>query len=92
MTLFEVNQAARSSVKPLTRRKHDLRRGHRPNMGDDIRITVIATGFERSSMPRRALERQPRSEYRRPNLPPTIGFRAVSVHANLATNEPKSTR
>jgi cell division protein FtsZ len=24
-----------------------------PDMGDDIRITVIATGFERSAMPRR---------------------------------------
>jgi cell division protein FtsZ len=28
-----------------------------PNMGDDIRITVIATGFERSGVPRRMLER-----------------------------------
>jgi cell division protein FtsZ len=28
-----------------------------PNMGDDIRVTVIATGFERSGVPRRALER-----------------------------------
>jgi hypothetical protein len=26
-------------------------------MGDDIRITVIATGFERSGVPRRMLER-----------------------------------
>jgi cell division protein FtsZ len=24
-----------------------------PNMGDDMRITVIATGFERANMPRR---------------------------------------
>ena len=28
-----------------------------PNMADDIRITVIATGFERSGVPRRMLER-----------------------------------
>jgi cell division protein FtsZ len=33
-----------------------------PEMGDDIRVTVIATGFERSGVPRRALERLPRTE------------------------------
>jgi hypothetical protein len=26
-------------------------------MGDEVRVTVIATGFERSGVPRRALER-----------------------------------
>ena len=28
-----------------------------PEMGDEIRCTVIATGFERAGVPRRALER-----------------------------------
>ena len=28
-----------------------------PEMGDEVRVTVIATGFERSGVPRRALER-----------------------------------
>jgi cell division protein FtsZ len=28
-----------------------------PNMGDEIRITVIATGFERAGIPRRMIER-----------------------------------
>ena len=29
-----------------------------PDMGEDIRITVIATGFERSAMPRRISAQQ----------------------------------
>jgi cell division protein FtsZ len=33
-----------------------------PEMGDEIRCTVIATGFERTSVPRRALERPVRNE------------------------------
>ena len=28
-----------------------------PSLGDEVRVTVIATGFERSGVPRRALER-----------------------------------
>jgi cell division protein FtsZ len=28
-----------------------------PNLGDEIRVTVIATGFERAGMPRRTIER-----------------------------------
>jgi cell division protein FtsZ len=34
-----------------------------PNMKDDVRITVIATGFERTGMPRRVVE-QPVNENR----------------------------
>jgi len=62
-----------------------------PNMGDDIRITVIATGFERSSMPRRALERQPRTESKRTESQPYIRTNeSVSVHADLQPGEAKS--
>ena len=93
MTLFEVNQAA-AIIRETSHPDVNMIFGAviDPNMGDDIRITVIATGFERSSMPRRALERQPRMETRRPE-PATYNrpSEPISVHANLATNEPKST-
>src|SRR5574342_280850 len=66
LTLFEVNQAA-AIIRETAPPDVNLIFGAviDPNMGDEIRITVIATGFERSSMPRRALERQPRAESRR---------------------------
>jgi len=93
MTLFEVNQAA-AIIRETSHPDVNMIFGAviDPNMGDDIRITVIATGFERSSMPRRALERQPRSEVRR-SEPATYNrpSESVSVNANMATNEPKST-
>ncbi|MCI0610237.1 MAG: cell division protein FtsZ, partial [Anaerolineae bacterium] len=63
-----------------------------PNMADDIRITVIATGFDRSSMPRRALERQPRLDVRRAQ--PASYMRtneSVSVHADVQSGEAKHT-
>src|SRR5512144_2371342 len=92
MTLFEVNQAA-AIIRETSHPDVNMIFGAviDPNMGDDIRITVIATGFERSSMPRRALEPQPRTEPRR-SEPATYNrpSEPVSVHANLATNEPKS--
>ena len=58
MTLFEVNQAA-AIIRETAHPDVNMIFGAviDPNMGDDIRITVIATGFERNSMPRRALER-----------------------------------
>src|SRR5512142_830714 len=92
MTLFEVNQAA-AIIRETSHPDVNMIFGAviDPNMGDDIRITVIATAFERSSMPRRALERQPRTEprpqpatFNRPSEP-------ISVNATFATNEPKST-
>ncbi len=93
MTLFEVNQAA-AIIRETSHPDVNMIFGAviDPNMGDDIRITVIATGFERSSMPRRALERQPRVETRRPE-PATFNrpSEPISVNANLAANEPKST-
>ena len=62
-----------------------------PNMGDDIRVTVIATGFDRSSMPRRALERQPKTETRRadPSLIFPRATESVSVHADVQPGEAK---
>jgi cell division protein FtsZ len=66
MTLFEVNQAA-AIIRETAHPDVNMIFGAviDPNMGDDIRITVIATGFERNSIPRRAFEKQPRTETRR---------------------------
>jgi cell division protein FtsZ len=60
MTLFEVNQAA-AIIKETAHPDVNLIFGAviDPNMGDDVRVTVIATGFERTGMPvRRTAEVQ----------------------------------
>jgi cell division protein FtsZ len=66
MTLFEVNQAA-AIIRETAHPDVNLIFGAviDPNMGDDIRVTVIATGFERNGIPRRALEKPARTETRR---------------------------
>ena len=58
LTLFEVNQAA-AIIRETAHPDVNMIFGAviDPSMGDEIRITVIATGFERSGIPRRALER-----------------------------------
>ena len=58
LTLFEVNQAA-AIIKETAHPDVNLIFGAvvDPNMGDTLRITVIATGFERTGVPRRILER-----------------------------------
>ncbi|MBI5293739.1 MAG: cell division protein FtsZ [Chloroflexi bacterium] len=58
MSLFEVNQAA-AIIKETAHPDVNLIFGAviDPNMGDDLRITVIATGFERQGMPRRAVQK-----------------------------------
>jgi cell division protein FtsZ len=93
MTLFEVNQAA-AIIRETTHPDVNMIFGAviDPNMGDDIRITVIATGFERTSMPRRALERQPRTESRR--MDSGLYMRpseSVSVQSDTQSGEAKST-
>mgnify|MGYP000501126771 CR=1 FL=1 len=54
MTLFEVNQAA-AIIRETAHPDVNMIFGAviDPKMGDDIRITVIATGFERNALPRR---------------------------------------
>lgn len=54
LTLFEVNQAA-AIIRETSHPDVNLIFGAviDPDAGDEIRITVIATGFERSGMPRR---------------------------------------
>jgi cell division protein FtsZ len=58
LTLFEVNTAA-AIIRETAHPDVNLIFGAviDPDMGDEIRVTVIATGFERSGVPRRALER-----------------------------------
>ncbi|MDD2694325.1 MAG: cell division protein FtsZ [Anaerolineales bacterium] len=57
LTLFEVNQAA-AIIKETAHPEVNLIFGAviDPNMKDEVRITVIATGFERTTMPRRLVE------------------------------------
>ena len=58
LTLFEVNQAA-AIIKETAHPDVNLIFGAviDQNMGDELRITVIATGFERTGLPRRILEK-----------------------------------
>jgi cell division protein FtsZ len=91
MTLFEVNQAA-AIIRETAHPDVNLIFGAviDPNMGDDIRVTVIATGFERNSIPRRAFEKQPRSESRRlESAAYTRPSESVSVHADVQSGEAK---
>ena len=94
MTLFEVNQAA-AIIRETAHPDVNLIFGAviDPNMGDEIRVTVIATGFERSGVPRRALEHlTTRNE--KPSSLPTHFIRSsesVSVGADFKqTPETKS--
>lgn len=58
LTLFEVNQAA-ALIRETSHPDVNMIFGAviDPEMGDEIRITVIATGFERTGMPRRIASR-----------------------------------
>ena len=58
LTLFDVNQAA-AIIKETAHPDVNLIFGAviDPNMKEEVRITVIATGFERAAMPHRAIEK-----------------------------------
>jgi len=58
LTLFEVNQAA-ALIRETAHPDVNMIFGAviDPNMTDEIHVTVIATGFERSGMPRRITPR-----------------------------------
>jgi len=58
LTLFEVNQAA-AIIKETAHPDVNLIFGAviDPNMGEELRLTVIATGFEQTGMPRNIMER-----------------------------------
>jgi cell division protein FtsZ len=65
LTLFDVNQAA-AIIKETAHPDVNLIFGAviDPNMKDAVRITVIATGFERTGMPRKIIEQPAASEPR----------------------------
>ncbi|MCC6567994.1 MAG: cell division protein FtsZ [Anaerolineales bacterium] len=91
MTLFEVNQAA-AIIRETAHPDVNMIFGAviDPNLGDDIRITVIATGFERNAMPRRALERNTRENKRMEPAAFSRPLESVSVHADVQPGEAKS--
>jgi cell division protein FtsZ len=79
LTLFEVNQAA-AIIKETAHPDVNLIFGAviDPSMNEEVRITVIATGFERTGVPRRLVE-QPSQEPREiavsntPQQPAAVG-------------------
>jgi cell division protein FtsZ len=101
MTLFEVNQAA-AIIRETSHPDVNMIFGAviDPNMGDEIRITVIATGFERAGLPRRAIERPlaantnvNRSDQQRAagSIPVQRPSESVSVGAHVAPSIPAGT-
>ncbi len=70
LTLFEVNQAA-ALIRETAHPDVNMIFGAviDPNMEDDIRITVIATGFERTGMPRRINQSRPSIQQRSAERP-----------------------
>jgi len=97
MTLFEVNQAA-AIIRETAHPDVNMIFGAviDPNMGDEIRITVIATGFERASMPRRIVE-QPRQntssrqqEQPRQNHPTQQSMPVERPSEQVSVNAPSS--
>jgi cell division protein FtsZ len=88
MTLFEVNQAA-AIIKETAHPDVNLIFGAviNPDMGDSIRITVIATGFERSASTRRIVEPPvQRSESRTNRLPES--HRETREFTSVSANKP----
>lgn len=67
LTLFDVNQAA-AIIKETAHPDVNLIFGAviDPNMKDEVRITVIATGFERTNLPRRVVESTTKEHKERP--------------------------
>jgi len=92
MTLFEVNQAA-AIIRETSHPDVNMIFGAviDPNMGDDLRITVIATGFERNAIPRRALERNTRENKRSISNVQSRPLESVSVLSDVQSGEAKGT-
>jgi cell division protein FtsZ len=86
MTLFEVNEAA-AIIKETAHPDVNLIFGAvvDPSMGEDIRITVIATGFEQQTSSRthaRTARRQPSS----------TGMDAAALFKGRSSGQPESQR
>jgi cell division protein FtsZ len=98
MTLFEVNQAA-AIIRETAHPDVNMIFGAviDPEMGDEIRCTVIATGFERTGVPRRVLERPLRNEkplsasntpFARSNESVNVGFDYRSSADSKSASQP----
>jgi cell division protein FtsZ len=83
LTLFEVNQAA-AIIKETAHPDVNLIFGAviDPNMKDEVRITVIATGFERTGISRRLMD-APQEMRDRQN--PTVATPRSGAASNLAS-------
>ncbi len=90
LTLFEVNQAA-AIIRETAHPDVNMIFGAviDPNMGDEIRITVIATGFERGGLPRRVLERPSTTRRAEPASQPLNFIRPVENVSVGAALEPR---
>lgn len=89
LTLFEVNQAA-AIIKETAHPDVNLIFGAviDPNMKEEIRITVIATGFERAGVPRRIEAPTPRAEHSPVRFPEMK--EQVSVSKQVAGFQPRT--
>ncbi len=90
LTLFEVNQAA-AIIRETAHPDVNMIFGAviDPNMGDEVRITVIATGFERGGLPRRILEHPAQTPNRRENTQ-SMNFKRTSENVSVgAMLEPR---
>jgi cell division protein FtsZ len=86
LTLFEVNQAA-ALIRETTHPDVNMIFGAviDPDMTDEIRVTVIATGFERTGMPRRVAHPAARSMDGKPinRSLETVSVEAQTGQSNL---------
>ncbi|GIK08834.1 MAG: cell division protein FtsZ [Anaerolineaceae bacterium] len=91
LTLFEVNQAA-AIIRETAHPDVNLIFGAviDPSMGDEVRITVIATGFERGGLPRRVLERPAAARRSEPISQPAHFIRPLESASVGAAREPRS--
>ncbi|MBI4770935.1 MAG: cell division protein FtsZ [Chloroflexi bacterium] len=85
LSLFEVNQAA-AIIKETAHPDVNLIFGAvvDPNLHDEIRVTVIATGFERTGMPRRLVDQRAPVTVARPQARQTVA-EAMASRAGGAT-------
>ena len=91
LTLFEVNQAA-AIIRETAHPDVNMIFGAviDPSMGDEVRITVIATGFERGGLPRRVLERPTTTRRSEPISQPAHYIRPLENASVPASTDPKS--
>ena len=88
MTLYEVNQAA-AIIRETSHPDVNMIFGAviDPGMGDEIRVTVIATGFERAALPRRTLA-SPRNESKPAGIP--IARPVDMAHVSVSVDAPST--